>query len=217
MSQPETRNPKLETEQLERLKQYADLLASFTRKHNLISPNTIPEIWERHIEHCLAIASKGFPDGCTVVDWGTGGGLPAIPLAMVFPKVQFVGVDAVGKKVMAVRAMARQLGLTNLEVWHGRAESWDGTLHYSVSRATAPLSDLWFWHNRAVDLWEEHGPEQWSQGLICLKGGDLAQEIEDLKRVAPSLTVKKTPLEEIMRATFVQEKYIMHICNTLVV
>ena len=210
-----TQNLELGTKEAELLQKYASLLANFTKKHNLISPNTIPEIRERHIDHCLALASRGFPDGCTVVDWGTGGGLPAIPLAVLFPRVNFIGVDAVGKKIMAVRAMARQLGLTNVDAWHGRAESWDGQLHYSVSRATAPLSQLWTWHSRGVVPCSTFGTIDWLPGLICLKGGDLTGEEGDLMAVAPSLSIKKTPLDEIMRASFVKEKYILHICDTL--
>ena len=98
-----------ETQQ-NKLSEYAALLAAFTKKHNLISPATIPHIQERHIDHSLSLTHRGFPAGCTVVDWGTGGGLPAIPLSIAFPEVNFVAIDAVGKKIMSVRAMARQLG-----------------------------------------------------------------------------------------------------------
>ena len=134
--------PDLSLAQQEQLEQYAGLLAKYTTRLNLISPSTIPFIQERHIAHCLLPARRSFPAGATVVDWGTGGGLPLVPLSIVFPDVQFIGIHAVGKKLQAIRAMARTLKLTNLDTWHGRAERWDGTLHYSVSRATAPLATL---------------------------------------------------------------------------
>lgn len=205
----------MDTEKKQQLDHYATLLASYTRKLNLISPNTIPEIHERHLEHCLILSNRSFPAGCRVVDWGTGGGLPAIPLAILFPEVQFIGVDAVGKKLHAVRAMARDLKLTNLEAWHGRAEQWDGFTHYSVSRATAPLQKLWSWHARCVVPWNSVRNTDWAPGLICLKGGDLTEEITALTDGFPSLKVKKSPLEEMKRAIFFKEKYILHICDTL--
>ena len=205
--EPDTPNP-------HRLETYASLLTAFTQKHNLISPNSVQYIEERHIGHCLALAQLGFPAGCTVVDWGTGGGLPAIPLAITFPEVQFVAVDAVGKKVLAVRAMARTLGLANLTAWHGRAEDWAGTLHYSVSRATAPLQALWSWHSRCVAPCGYDEKKDWKPGLICLKGGDLSDEIATLQTAHPSLSIKKLPLGKNFRASYFEEKYIMHICNT---
>lgn len=205
----------MDSEKNHQLDQYATLLATYTRKLNLISPSTIPQIQERHIEHCLILSERSFPAGSTVVDWGTGGGLPAIPLAILFPAVQFIAVDAVGKKLHAVRAMARELKLSNLEAWHGRAEKWDGTTHYSVSRATAPLSKLWSWHVRSVVPWDIVGDTDWAPGLICLKGGDLTEEISALTDDFPSLNVKKSPLEEMKRASFFKEKYILHICDTL--
>lgn len=150
-----------------------------------------------------------------MVDWGTGGGLPLIPLAIVFPDVQFIGVDAVEKKLQAIRAMARTIGLPNLSTWHGRAEKWDGTLHYSVSRATAPLSTLWSWHTRCFNTYSQNAAHNWSQGLICLKGGDLDAEIASLHAGFPSLNVEKSSIAAIERASFYKEKYILHICDTL--
>lgn len=212
--EPETWKTLTDAEQ-EKLKNYVELLTTFTKKHNLISPATIPHIWEWHIEHSLVLAQRGFPAGCTVVDWGTGGGLPVIPLAITFPDVQFVAVDAVGKKVMAVRAMARQLGLSNLEAWNGRAEQWDGTANYSVSRATAPLEKLWMWHNRRFSPTTHNASVHWTPGLICLKGGDLNEEIATLKASNSSLLVTQTAISDSKRASFFREKYILHICVTL--
>ncbi len=197
------------------LELYAELLARYTTKLNLISPSTIPFIQERHIAHCLLIARRGFPEGATIVDWGTGGGLPLIPLSIVFPAVQFIGIDAVGKKLQAIRAMARTLKLLNLDTWHGRAEEWDGTLHYSVSRATAPLRTLWGWHVRCFQTHPEFDTHNWPQGLICLKGGDLKDEIASLHAGFPSLNIEKSSIAQIERASFFKEKYILHICDTL--
>ena len=153
---------------------------------NLVAPKTVPEAEERHLIHSLALARKGFPARATVVDFGTGGGLPAVPLAIRFPDVQFVAVDAVRKKTEAVRLFARRLGLDNLGVWNGRAEEWDGTAHYAVSRATAPLTDLWGWFDRARQSLDTVPDDAWTPGLIALKGGDLGPEVEGLGVAYPN-------------------------------
>ncbi|MEM6337881.1 MAG: RsmG family class I SAM-dependent methyltransferase, partial [Bacteroidota bacterium] len=96
-------------EALEKLRAYEALMRRINRRFNLVSPASAEVFWERHIEHCLVLASRPFPAGASVVDWGTGGGLPAVPLAILFPAVQFTCVDSVGKKVHAVRMAAREL------------------------------------------------------------------------------------------------------------
>ena len=207
---PQTQNTEHRT-QKNRIAEYSDLLKDFNKKLNLISSSTIPEMQERHIEHCLMLTSRAFPDGCSVVDWGTGGGLPAIPLAIQFPEVNFMAVDAVGKKIHAVRAMGRKLGLANLEAWHGRAEAWPGKTHYSVSRATAPLLTLWSWHVRVAQPLEFDAEVHWHHGLICLKGGDLAEEINTLKSRFPGVEVLLTPLHTLHASSFFQEKYIVEV------
>jgi len=181
----------------------------------LISPNTVGEIWSRHIEHSLVLTSRNFPDGAKVVDWGTGGGLPVVPMAICFPNVSFTGVDAVSKKIQAVRAMARRLGLDNLDLWHGRAEAWDGTAHYSISRATAPLLALWQWHLRICEPLPASN-EEWTPGLICLKGGDLQSgdlrsECDQLVESYPDVKIFDQPVDTITPSPLFSSKYILHI------
>ena len=201
-----------------RLQDYRRLLVSYNRKLNLISPATEEEADERHLLHSLVLAQHRFPAGSTVVDWGTGGGLPAIPLAICFPEVTVHAVDAVRKKVQAVNAMARRLGLTNLEAWHGRAEAWPGRTHYSVSRATAPLATLWTWHHRVstaplpgAPLPGADAAAGWAPGLLCLKGGDLAEEIAALREVAPEVEVTQHPLEPLLGRSYFREKYLLEV------
>ncbi len=194
--------------QLEQLDAYAGMLEEFNRHLNLISRASAEEIWSRHVLHSLCIAWKGFPAGARVVDWGTGGGLPTIPLAIVFPDIDFHAVDSVGKKVMAVRTMARRLSLKNVTVWHGRAEDWEGRAHYSVSRATAPLVDLWSWHGRAADAVGERGEGQWRPGLICLKGGELEAEVDLLLDKYIGVHVEQYALAELV-SDFFADKYIV--------
>lgn len=193
------------------LRRYEELLLEFNRRINLISREDEDAVFEHHILHCLSITSKAFPAGSVVVDWGTGGGLPAIPLAIAFPDVLFIGVDAVGKKVQAVQMMARRLGLGNVVAWQGRAESFDGRLDYSVSRATAPLADLWAWHARAaVSSIEDSSPGFWRRGLVCLKGGDLTGEKDAL---SDRLTIREIRLESIFDDAYFAEKVILECCT----
>lgn len=204
---------RLSRAQQDQLATYQEQLLHLNQRINLISSDTEPFFAERHLLHSLALAHRGFPDGCTVVDWGTGGGLPAIPLAIVFPEVEVHAVDAVGKKIQAVQMMARRLGLDNVHPWHGRAEDWPGTLDYSVSRATAPLFDLWQWHvqGRASQPLPTPGENHWQPGLICLKGGDLSAEIGTLTQVFPKVNVKKTDLESLLARSYFEDKYIVEI------
>lgn len=201
--------------QCEQLNQYEQLLRRFNQKINLISPDTEPHIRERHILHSLALTGRGVPPGSRIVDWGTGGGLPAIPLAISFPDIEVFAVDSVGKKVKAVRTMARRLGLDNLFAWDGRAERWTGSAHYSVSRATAPLADLWGWHCRVVD--PEVPPSDrdvWAPGLICLKGGDLSSEIADLRAEYPHVGVEQHPLKPLLERAHFAKKWIVTVRTT---
>ena len=190
---------------------YAAELARLTRRVNLIAPSTVRDIEARHVAHSLTIARRPFPAGATVVDWGTGGGLPAVPLAVAFPDVRFVAVDAVGKKTEAVRLFARRLGLDNLDVWNGRAEAYDGPApHYAVSRATAPLLDLWTWF--AACRQPAHGvpPDAWAPGLICLKGGDLGDETAALLDAFPGLDVETEGLAGALGASWA-DKALLHV------
>ena len=201
----------LTTEQQEQLDRFEEQLLRFNQRVNLISPETEDAFRTRHLLHCLTLTLRDFPEGCTIVDWGTGGGLPAIPLAICYPEVTVVGVDSVGKKSRAVRTIARRLGLENCFTWNGRAEEWTGEAHYSVSRATAPLATLWRWHRRvAVPLDDTPSNDAWPPGLLALKGGDLSDEIADLRDDDPDVTIERHPLEKILgRNGFFGEKEIV--------
>jgi len=189
----------LTDEQRGQLEAFEEQLLRFNQRVNLISPETEAAFRTRHLLHCLTLTARDFPDGCTIVDWGTGGGLPAIPLAICEPEVTVVGVDSVGKKCRAVRTIARRLGLENCFTWNGRAEEWAGEAHYSVARATAPLATLWRWHRRvAAPLDEAPGADAWGPGLLALKGGDLNDEVAALRDDAPDAEVARHPLEDLL-------------------
>lgn len=201
----------LTVEQQDQLEAFEVQLLRFNQRLNLISPETENSFRTRHLLHCLTLSVRDFPPGSTIVDWGTGGGLPAIPLAICYPEVTVVGVDSVGKKGRAVRTMARRLGLDNCYAWTGRAEEWEGEAQYSVSRATAPLATLWEWHQRvSIDqlAWSEG--DEWAPGLLALKGGDLRGEIASLEKVDPEVEVERHPLKSLLgRNGFFGEKEIV--------
>lgn len=202
---------RLTAEQRQQLNAFEEMLCRFNDRVNLISPESERHFRTQHLLHCLTLAVHDFPAGSTVVDWGTGGGLPAVPLAICYPEVTVVGVDSVGKKGRAVRTMARRLELDNCYAWTGRAEDWSGTAHYSVSRATAPLEELWRWHRRvAVDADFSVGENEWAPGLLALKGGDLSDEIEALRDADPEVEIERRPLESLLgRNGFFGEKEIV--------
>jgi len=208
----------LSDEQREKLDSYALLLRRYNRNVNLISPDTTDSFQTTHAAHCLSIAFRCFPEGSQVVDWGTGGGLPAIPLAIRFPESTFYAVDSVGKKVRAVRSITRRLELDNCFAWHGRAEDWDGTTDYSVSRATAPLSSLWSWHTRVSDTSSDdafsRADNTWTPGLICLKGGDLSDEVDALRRVDGSLCVEQRRLAPLLDAHGFDDKVLVSVFSS---
>lgn len=176
--------------QQQQLEAFQRQLQDLNRHINLISrEQTEEQVMERHLVHSLTLSRHHFPPHSVIADWGTGGGLPAIPLAIRFPQVTVYAVDAVGKKVQAVQTIARRLGLTNLHPWHGRAEHFPHAVHYSVSRATAPLKDLWTWHRRVARS-ATTTITDWPTGLLCLKGGDLADEIRQLQQTDAAVQIE---------------------------
>lgn len=197
---------------LEQLSQYAEELRSVNSRINLVSRKDEDAIATRHIPHCLALATRRFPDGVTVCDWGTGGGLPLIPLAIVFPNVRFVGIDSVRKKTTAVEAMAARVGLSNVSAIHVRAEQSDVRHHFSVSRATAPLGVLWEWHLRR--LRRPDASEGMWNGLVCLKGGDLDDEIDAMHRRDRRTRVERIPIADLFDDPYFATKEIVHVTSS---
>ena len=202
----------LPDEQSKQLRAYASKLVRINQQINLISPATEDEIWKRHILHCLTLTQRGFPEGSVVVDWGSGGGLPALPLALACPHITVHAVDSVRKKMQAVRMMARQLRVENLHTHHARAEAWEGgPVHYSVSRATAPLVDLWSWHVRVATPLRALPEDAWAPGLLTLKGGHLSEEIAGLKAAFPNVEATSHPLWPSLGGTYFEEKVLIHV------
>ena len=190
----------MDQSQKDQLVEYNTLLQDYNQSVNLVSRATADESWDRHVRHCLALTARRFPAGASVVDFGSGGGLPGIVLAIAFPDVQFYLVDAVLKKMRAVEDMARRLGLDNVETHHARAEKWkgpEGGVAYAVSRATAPLWTLWRWFEPVrAQATVEAGC--WTPGLLALKGGDLQAEVAELRTRRPRLCIRQTPLAGLL-------------------
>lgn len=162
------------------LAQYTKLQALYdewNQKINVISRKDIESLYLKHVLHSLAIAARfGFEDGQRIIDIGTGGGFPGIPLAIFFPEVEFVLADSIKKKLTVVEEVVKGIGLKNVQTFWGRAEDYKqkNSFDFAVSRAVAPLGDLWRW---AKPLIRRGQTGDFANGLICLKGGDLHQEI----------------------------------------
>jgi 16S rRNA (guanine527-N7)-methyltransferase len=190
--------------QIQQLAALGDLYKDWNARINVISRKDIDSLYIKHILHSLAIAAA-FPikPGSDVIDIGTGGGFPGIPLAIFFPKTRFHLVDSIGKKIKVVEAVSEAAGLTNITTRHGRAEEIkDRKFDLAVSRAVAPLAALWTW---ARPLLRKPAPGAPS-GLICLKGGDLAAEISDSGTRPRIMEIHELfPLDEF------REKYVLQV------
>lgn len=151
-----------------------DAYEEWNAQINVVSRKDFYLFYERHVLHSLAIAAVAdFEDGSRILDVGTGGGFPGIPLAIMFPNCQFHLVDSIGKKIKVVDAVAAQIGLTNVRAQQGRMEQMKDKYDIIVTRAVAPLLKLKNWLNGKLDSKSKKAVT----GLICLKGGDLTEEI----------------------------------------
>ncbi|MFT3948525.1 MAG: 16S rRNA (guanine(527)-N(7))-methyltransferase RsmG [Agriterribacter sp.] len=191
--------------QLAQLALLEPLYKEWNEKINVISRKDIDALYEKHVLHSLSIAAIfNFPAGLEIADLGTGGGFPGIPLSIMFPEVNFLLVDSIGKKLKIVNEVANALELKNVKTRHTRVEEiTDKKFDFIVSRAVAPLSDLWRWSKPLLK--RERKMEEFKNGLICLKGGDLAQEIND-SRLKPH-TWK---LSDLFDQDFFREKYLLY-------
>jgi len=192
--------------QIAQYRMLQSLYTEWNEKINVISRKDIDFLYERHVLHSLSIAAKfPFSEGVDILDIGTGGGFPGIPLAIFFPEVNFYLSDSIAKKIKVVTEVATALGLKNLEAHHGRAESIVGRkFDFAVSRAVAPLSDLWKWAKPL--LRNERKLEEFKNGLICLKGGDLTEEI-----AVSGLRPHVTEIQTLFPEEYFHEKFVVYI------
>lgn len=185
-----------------------DLYKEWNAKINVISRKDIDGLYEKHVLHSLAIAAVfDFPAGTEIIDIGTGGGFPGVPLAIFFPEVKFHLVDSINKKLKIIEAVKEAIGLSNVTTQHIRAEEiHNRKFDFAVSRAVAPLKELWKWSKPLLknSHFETEG-KVYKSGLICLKGGDLSQEISE-----SGLRPKMVEISSLFEEEYFKEKYLLY-------
>ncbi|MEO6549739.1 MAG: 16S rRNA (guanine(527)-N(7))-methyltransferase RsmG [Ferruginibacter sp.] len=188
--------------QLQQFAALKSLYEEWNEKINVISRKDIENFYEHHVLHSLAIATQfEFASGMEVMDLGSGGGFPGIPLAIFFPQTKFHLVDSINKKLKVANEVVTAIGLQNVSTQHCRAEEIKNKkFDVVVSRAVAPLKDLWFW---SKPLLKRGGKPS---GLICLKGGDLTQEIYE-SNCKPRIW----EVEKLFEEPFFKEKFLLQV------
>ncbi len=195
--------PELSTVQLTQLQQFQESIIYWNQRINLISRKDIDQLCERHILHSLAIARfTEFGPGDTVLDVGTGGGFPGIPLAIIFPDAQFTLIDSIGKKVNAVSQIIHSLGIDNTNCIQVRAEDYPAKARYVVSRAVTRLDRFTAWVKSKI-----YPPSETStaNGIWYLKGGDLREELGAFQRVIVH------PLNKVYSEPFFESKKLLYL------
>jgi len=178
--------PNLTDHQREQFAALETLYGDWNEKINVISRKDMDSLYEKHILHSLGIAKvMEFAPGTKVLDIGTGGGFPGIPLAILFPEVSFTLADSIGKKITVVREVAEAVGLQNVTPVHTRAEQIKDRFHFVVSRAVTQMPVFLRWLNGKFEK-EQFNPKH--NGILYLKGGDLAEELAGLRAEIFQLT-----------------------------
>lgn len=198
--------------QVEQFGALQELYTDWNSKINVISRKDIDGLYEKHVLHSLSIAAVfDLPAGTEIIDIGTGGGFPGVPLAIFFPEVRFHLVDSIGKKLKVIEGVKEALGLTNITTQHCRAEEIKNRkFDFAVSRAVAPLKDLLRWSRPLFKpakqtITSASGEERYKPGLICLKGGDLAAEIAE-----SATKPKMIELRHLFGEEYFKEKYLLY-------
>lgn len=193
--------------QLERFGKLDELYRYWNSQINLISRKDIDQLYLHHILHSLAIAKVvSFKPNTRILDVGTGGGFPGIPLAIMFPECQFHLVDSIGKKIMVVNEVAKALGLTNVKAEQKRAEELNEKYDFVVSRAVTDLPAFVSW------IWKKivpNGQNALPNGILYLKGGDLKEEIKATK--IPANQVEIYDLHSLFKEEFFETKKLVYI------
>ena len=192
----------LSTTQVSKMEQMFDVYRFWNNRVNLISRKDFQYFYERHVLHSLSICKYfDFNDSTKIMDLGTGGGFPGVPLAIMFPNVMFVLVDSINKKTTALTEIVKEIGLNNIIILNQRAETVNDRFDFIISRAVAKLSQIEMWTNGKFSSNHKHS---FKNGLICLKGGDLSEEINNKK-------VTIYPISEIFEEDFFLKKKIIYI------
>ena len=186
--------PNLSDLQYKQLKALGELYSDWNAKINVISRKDMEHFYERHVLHSLAIAKViQFKPETQILDVGTGGGFPGVPLAILFPEVSFHLVDSIGKKIKVVQEVSNALELTNLSAEHARAEQVSGQFDFVVSRAVTRLTEFYPW---VQNKFNKKSFNDLDNGILYLKGVDLIEEFDQLKKPYQLFSLKDYYTEE---------------------
>lgn len=186
--------PQFSSQQKQQIDRLQALYEEWNAQINVVSRKDIDLLYERHVLHSLSIYHfLQFKEGSQILDIGTGGGFPGIPLAIAHPEVHFVLSDSIGKKIKVVQGVAEALGLKNVSAIHERSEKIKGQFDFVVSRAVADISELVKWSNGKI---KKQQTNALPNGLICLKGGDLKEELAPYKKRVQTFELKDYFQEE---------------------
>ena len=195
--------PNLTEAKIKQFEALEDLYKDWNLKINVVSRKDIDELYLRHVLHSLAIAKIiDFKGGSRILDVGTGGGFPGIPLAILFPECQFHLVDSIAKKIKVVDEVKNGLGLTNVKTSHSRVEDVEGNYDFIVSRAVAAMPTFVHWVKGKIAKKNDH---ELRNGIIYLKGGDLTEELKDYK------TARVYNISEFFEEDFFDTKKIVYL------
>ena len=196
--------PSLSTIQTKQFEALFDLYTEWNSKINVISRKDIQNLYVHHVLHSLAIAKFiNFTPASRILDVGTGGGFPGIPLAIFFPELEFVMIDSIGKKIKVVNEVAQAISLNNIEAIHCRAQDEKRKYDFVVSRAVMPLPDFAKLVRKNISPTHRNAL---NNGLICLKGGDLADELKPFKNKAEVF-----PLTHYFTGAFFETKKLVYL------
>ena len=195
--------PQLTEKQVDQFSQLGKLYKEWNDKINVVSRKDIENIYTNHVLHSLGIAKMiTFNPGADVLDVGTGGGFPGIPLAILFPDTHFHLVDSIGKKITVVREVSAALGLENVKADQIRAEQIKGKYDFIVSRAVTRMKEFYGWVNTKTNLQSTHSLDN---GILYLKGGDLDEEMNELKK-----PYSVTNLSDFFKEEFFETKRLVY-------
>ena len=196
--------PQLSAEQLHQVALLDELYRDWNAKINVISRKDIDNLYEHHILHSLAIAKViNFRPGTEILDFGTGGGFPGIPLAILFPECKFKLIDGTGKKIRVAQEVAKAIGLKNCQPEHLRGEDEKGKYDFVVSRAVMPLPDLVKIVRKNIAKTQQNALPN---GVICLKGGDLQAELRPFYKI-----VETTDISTFFKEEWFKEKHVIYL------
>lgn len=195
--------PQLTEQQILQFQQLETLYKDWNLKINVVSRKDIDELYLRHVLHSLGIAKvQPFLTGAKILDVGTGGGFPGIPLAILFPETQFHLVDSIGKKIKVVQEVSEGLALQNVKITNARAETIKGNYDFIISRAVAQMETFVRWVRDRVAKKNSH---ELKNGILYLKGGDLTEELRDF----PKATIYN--LTDYFQEDFFETKSVVHL------